>query len=85
MIRIQTQVAIKILTVCTFCRIIDAYSEAGESLMNQKQLKEIRVEPIAKTNSMYDSPKFTTKDRRLIPSHHRSLGKGNPYGTQGVR
>ena len=53
--------------------------------MNQKQLKEIRVEPIAKTNSMYDSPKFTTKDRRLIPSHHRSLGKGNPYGTQGVR
>lgn len=50
--------------------------------MNEKQLKEIRVQPEVIVNSMYDSPKYITKDRRWISSHHRSQKKDNPYRQQ---
>lgn len=35
--------------------------------MTEKQLEEIRGEPIVETHSMYDSPKYVTEDRRWLP------------------
>ena len=41
--------------------------------MNKEQLKEIKAEPIVETHSMYDPPKYITKDIHMISANYSYL------------
>lgn len=49
--------------------------------MTEEQLKKIKKTPEAVTHKQGES-KIFSPDRRLIPSHHRSGGKGDPYNIE---